>query len=259
MAGRALEAVYPRVPHTPGETLLELDAVRGERLPLHASLALRRGEIMGIAGLVGAGRTELLRALFGLDALRSGRISIAGCWDRGARPATRLAAGVGMLSESRKDEGLALGLSIATNITLPAPPARFGFISRAAQATATRDVGTRLGLRHRDGEQVVAELSGGNQQKVALGRLLYLDADVFLLDEPTRGIDVGSKVEIYRQMGELAARGKAILFVSSYLPELLGVCDCIAVMHRGQLTAPRPVEAWDETRLLRAASAGTDA
>jgi ribose transport system ATP-binding protein len=259
MAGRELADVYPRVPHTPGDVVLELDGLSGVRLPRDARLVLRRGEILGIAGLVGAGRTELLRALFGLDAVTTGRVRVGGNvgqWDLGKKPWQRLAQGLGLLSENRKEEGLALGLSIADNLTLSRPLARFGVIARGAQAAATRRLGDQLGLRYRSGDQPVAQLSGGNQQKVAIARLLHHDVDVLLLDEPTRGIDVGSKAEIYRLMGQLAAAGKAIIFVSSYLPELLGVCDRIAVMSRGRLGEPRARHAWSEASLLDAATAG---
>ena len=254
MAGRRVDETYPRVPHEPGEPVLELDEVTGMRLPDRARLVLHRGEILGMAGLVGAGRTELLRAVFGLDPVRSGRIRVAAVWDGGVPPWSRLRQGVGLLSEDRKDEGLALGLSVADNITLSSPPARFGFISGATRDAAAVALGARLSLRTRGSWQKVADLSGGNQQKVAVARLLHHDADVLLLDEPTRGIDVASKADLYRLMGELARTGKAVLFVSSYLPELLGVCDRIAVMARGRLGEPRPAAEWSSTSLLEAAT-----
>jgi ribose transport system ATP-binding protein len=256
MAGRSLDAAFPHVPHEPGEVVLEIEALSGERLPREAGLALRRGEIFGIAGLVGAGRTEFLRALFGLDAVRAGRVRVGTAWDQGRAPWERLDQGIGLLSENRKEEGLALGLSIADNLTLSRPVARLGVISRAAHERATAGTAGQLGLRYRGARQSVGELSGGNQQKVALGRLLHHDIDVFLFDEPTRGIDVSSKAEIYRIMGQLAQRGKSIVFVSSYLPELLGVCDRIAVMSRGRLGDARPVADWTEHSLLEAATAG---
>ncbi|MCC7010136.1 MAG: sugar ABC transporter ATP-binding protein [Acidobacteria bacterium] len=255
MAGRSLESAFPHVPHTPGEVVLELDGLSGARLPDRASLTLRHGEILGLAGLVGAGRTELLRALFGLDPIRAGRVTIGGDVDAGRDPADRLAQGVGLLSEDRTGEGLALNMSIADNLTLSKPTARFGVISRTAQRRATAETTATLALKHRDATQAVGELSGGNQQKVALARLLHHDVDILLFDEPTRGIDVGTKAEIYRLMGQLARQGKAILFVSSYLPELLGVCDRIAVMSRGRLGPARPVAEWTEAALLESATA----
>ncbi len=258
MVGRTLAEVYPAVPRQPGEVLLRVEGLSGDPLPLLAGFELRRGEILGIAGLVGAGRTEMLRALFGLNAVAAGRITVAGACDGGAPPRRRLAQGVGLLSESRKEEGLAVNLSVAVNATLSrlAPFTRWGWLSRARQARAVSRWIERLGIRCRGPWQPVRELSGGNQQKTALARLLHHDVDVLLLDEPTRGIDVGSKTEVYRLMGELAAAGKAILFVSSYIPELLGVCDRIAVMHRGRLLPPRPARDWTDTLLLDEAARG---
>jgi ribose transport system ATP-binding protein len=159
-----------------------------------------------------------------------------------------------MLSENRKEEGLALDLSIAQNLTLSRPAARLGVLQPEAARAATERLGQRVSLRYRDADQPVRELSGGNQQKVALLRLLHHDVDVYLLDEPTRGIDVASKAQIYRLLGELAAQGKSVLMVSSYLPELLGVCDRIAVMARGVLSEPRAVDAWNSESLLAAAT-----
>jgi ribose transport system ATP-binding protein len=258
MAGRAPGESYPKVPHSAGDVRLTLRQLRGRSLPRSASLSLRRGEIFGIFGLVGAGRTELLRVLFGLDRAADGAVTFARDQPGRSRgsPARRLREGIGLLSENRKEEGLALGLSIAENLTLSRPCARFGVVQPELARAATRRLGARLSLRHRDPDQPVRELSGGNQQKVALLRLLHHDVDVYLLDEPTRGIDVGSKAEIYRLLGELAAQGKSVLIVSSYLPELLGVCDRIAVMARGVLSEARAVAEWTNERLLAAATAG---
>jgi ribose transport system ATP-binding protein len=200
---------------------------------------------------MGAGRTELLRAVFGLDPVRRGTIRVA-AWSGWATPRQRLAQGVGLLSEDRKAEGLALSMSLADNTTLSKltnmGPGGLVFPSRQ-HAAAARWI-DRLRIRCRGSRQAVSELSGGNQQKVALARLLHHDVDVFLLDEPTRGIDVGSKAEIYALIDELARAGKAILIVSSYLPELLGICDRVAVMHRGRLGAARPASELTEHAVL---------
>jgi ribose transport system ATP-binding protein len=258
MVGRKLDQVFPRVAHIQGEIVLELDRVSGTSLPKNASFVLRRGEILGLAGLVGAGRTELLRALFGLEPVARGEIKLAGVVDRGRPPWARLAQGVGLLSERRKEEGLALRMSAIDNLTLPrlGPCSRFGWVDRRAQrALAERWIAT-LGVRGCVPHRPVETLSGGNQQRIALARLLHCDADVLLLDEPTRGVDVGSKAEIYRLMGELAREGKAILFVSSYLPELLGVCDRLLVMHRGRLGTARPVSEWTEAAVMHEATGG---
>jgi ribose transport system ATP-binding protein len=257
MAGRRIAEAYPRVAHRRGADLFELQSISASPQPEAASLVLARGEIVGIFGLMGSGRTELLRALFGLVRLRAGKVRVGGVWDEGRTPQQRLGQGIGLSSENRKEEGLALGMSIADNLTLSKPLSRWGLVSASRRDAATRTLSERLRLRYREPSQAVGELSGGNQQKVALLRLLHHGVDVWLLDEPTRGIDVGSKAEIYRLMGELAAQGKAILFVSSYLPELLGVCDRIAVMSRGVLGAARPVEGWSEASLLSAATEGS--
>ncbi len=259
MVGRSLDEVYPTVPHERGAPILTLDGLAGEPWPRRASLTLHRGEILGVAGLVGAGRTELLRALFGLAPVKDGTVTVAGVTDRGRDPRARIGQGLGLVSEDRKEEGLSLTRSIGENLTLSRLPSRLGWLDvGAARRAAARWIG-ELSIKAQGGAQVVGELSGGNQQKVAIARLLHQDADVLLLDEPTRGVDVGSKVEIYTLIGELAAQGKAILMVSSYLPELLGVADRIAVMHRGALGEARPTTEWTEASLLDVAARGSEA
>jgi ribose transport system ATP-binding protein len=164
-------------------------------------------------------------------------------------------SGLGLLSENRKEEGLLLTRDLADNFTLSrlGTVSARGFVSRSRQLAAAKNLIQRLDVRTRGPEQLVGTLSGGNQQKVAFGRLLHQQADVLLLDEPTRGIDVGAKAVLYRQMLELAQSGKAVVMVSSYLPELLGMCDTIGVMCRGELVAARPRDQWDEHSLLNAA------
>jgi ribose transport system ATP-binding protein len=258
MVGRDLSELFPHVPHGPGEVLLSLSGLSGEVLPKQADLTLRRGEILGIAGLVGAGRTELLRAIFGLDPVRFGRVEVAGFGRLNARPRDRIAQGLGFLSEDRKGEGLALAQSIEDNLTLSAlrPYSRLGWLNLWSKRASAADWIQKLRVRCLGPAQPVGSLSGGNQQKVALGRLLHQKADVLLLDEPTRGVDVGSKAEIYRLIGELAAQGRAVLMVSSYLPELFGVCDRIAVMCRGRLSEARPVSDWSEHEVMTIATGG---
>jgi len=256
MVGRAVDELFPRVPHQPGEALLSLSSLSGQTKPRDVTFELRRGEILGIAGLVGAGRTELLRCLFGLDKVRSGQVRIGrAAVPPSARGAIR--AGLGLVSEDRKGEGLAQSRSIADNLTYSrlAPYGRFGWLNLWKRDAAVRDWMKRLDVRARSPEQAVADLSGGNQQKVALARVLHQQAQVLLLDEPTRGIDLGTKAAIYRLMGELAATGKAVLFVSSYLPELLAVCDRLGVMNRGRLREIRPVSEWTQESVLAAAIA----
>jgi ribose transport system ATP-binding protein len=257
MVGRSVEELFPSVPHSPGEEILRLERLSGRKTPRDVTLALRRGEILGIAGLVGAGRTELLRCLMGLDAVRSGRVVIAGA-SPPAVPRARLRAGLGLVSEDRKGEGLAQGLSILDNLTLSrlSPYSLLGWINQRRRKRSVEGWISRLQIKARRPEQEVRELSGGNQQKVALARLLHQDADVLLLDEPTRGVDIGAKAEIYRLIGEAAARGKAVVFVSSYLPELFAVCDRLAVMSRGSLRDVRPVSSWTEEEVMAQAVAG---
>jgi len=246
MVGRDVEDLYPRSPRKPGEVVLEVDNLASRSKPTSATLQLRRGEVMGVAGLVGAGRTELLRALFGLRPVRQGHVRVA-AYTGNTSPRGRWRQGMGMVSEDRKAEGLALNLTIADNLTL----SKLGFfVSPRSQDRASDNWISRLAIRCRSPRQEVGALSGGNQQKVAIARLLHHDVDVLLLDEPTRGIDVGSKAQIYRIIDELACSGKAVLMVSSYLPELMGTCDRIAVMCRGVLGPARPVGELDEHQIM---------
>jgi ribose transport system ATP-binding protein len=254
MVGRSVDDLFPRVPHTPGEPVLSLHGLCGQNAPRDVSLELRRGEILGIAGLVGAGRTELLRTVFGLDPVLRGEVRVAGVLRQGT-PREMIAAGVGFVSEDRKGEGLAQNLSIEDNTTFSrlGPYAGFGWLSLGKRRAAVREWMRQLQIKASSPEQEVQSLSGGNQQKVALARVLHQEADVLLMDEPTRGIDVGTKAEIYRLIGQAAADGKAIVFVSSYLPELLAICDRIGVMARGALREIRPADEWTQEEVMACA------
>jgi ribose transport system ATP-binding protein len=230
--------------------------------PLDVSFELRRGEILGLAGLVGAGRTELLRALFGLSPIARGEITLH-AHQGWADPSVRWRQGAGMVSEDRGNEGLAVALTVADNITmnLSRDAGPLGIVRPRRLLETAQHWIDAFGIKARGPAQEVRTLSGGNQQKVALARLLHQDVDVLLLDEPTRGIDVASKSQVYELINRLAAGDpdahilpKAILLVSSYLPELLGVCDRIAVMHRGRLGPARPVGEWTDHSLLLAAT-----
>ena len=260
MVGSAVGEVYPRSARRRGEPVLELEGLGHGSVPLR----LHRGEVVGIAGLLGAGRTHLLRSVFGLEPVRAGRLRVKAV--EGFRsPARRWRQGVGLLSEDRKDEGLALGLSVADNVTLPrwAGLGPGPLVLPRAQEAATARLIERIGIRCRGPRQPVRELSGGNQQKVAVARLLHDDVDVLLLDEPTRGIDVASKAQVYALVDALVAEpgegrpARAALLVSSYFPELLGLCDRIAVMCRRRLGEARPAAELDEHRLILEA-AGTE-
>ena len=259
MVGRQVDDLFPHVARQAGEPVLDVQDLD----PGSATFTLHRGEVFGIAGLVGAGRTRLLRAIFGLEAVRSGRVRV-GAYSGGASPHDRWRQGAGFLSEDRKGEGLALGMSVADNVTLTrlAPFERGGLVSPRRQRAGTREWIDRLEIRCAGPDQPARELSGGNQQKLAIARLLHHDVDVLILDEPTRGIDVGSKAQIYGLINALVAPSsghppRAILMVSSYLPELLGLCDRVAVMSRGRLSPARATAGLTEHDLVLAATGTT--
>ncbi len=255
MVGREVDELYPREPREIGDPVFEVTALGGVGKPEDVTFSLRSGEVLGLFGLVGAGRSETLRAIFGIDAIRKGKVVFDGRDVTGLNPRQNWETGIGFLSENRKEDGLLLARSVAENllITRPGELVSYGFWRTTAERHMALDWMQPLDIRARDELQPVGELSGGNQQKVAFGRLLYHQVPVLLLDEPTRGIDVGSKVHIYRRIDKAAGAGKAIVMASSYLPELMGVCDTIGVFHRGRLVAVKPVGEWTEAELLAAA------
>jgi len=262
MVGRSVDELFPESDHIVGEPLLRVSGLRGrDGYPDGVSFVLHRSEILGIAGLVGSGRSETVRSLFGLHRASDGTVSIEGRPDLSAAhvgPGDALNHGFDLLSEDRKLEGLALNMSVLDNLTLSdlSRYARAGFLNlRKERAEGMRWIDA-LGVRCRDPSQKVQELSGGNQQKACVARLLHQDNDILFLDEPTRGIDIGSKAEIYRLIHELSRRGKAIVMISSYLPELRGMCDTLAVMFRGEMSPARPVDEWTETSIMRFATSG---
>jgi len=256
MVGRQVDRLFPRSDRVQGEPILEIRDVAGGAKLLEAGLTLHRGEVLGIAGLLGAGRTELLRLIFGLEPVRKGTIRLA-TWYGPASPVQRWSQGCGFLSEDRAREGLAVGMTIADNVTmnLGRDTGIAGLVSPGRlDAAASRWI-NELGIRTSGPRQLVAALSGGNQQKVAIARLLHQQVDVMLLDEPTRGIDVASKMHLYELINRFAAGGagtppRAVLLVSSYFPELLGMCDRIAVMCRGRLGPAYAVAEYDEQKLM---------
>jgi ribose transport system ATP-binding protein len=261
MVGRPTTGLFPaRSRGTAGEVALSVRGLASPPRLREASFDLRRGEVFGIAGLLGSGRTELVRALFGLDTPTAGTVAIRGNDDAPARRSSaseRVREGVGYLSEDRKGEGLALPMSIADNLCATRPelvPHAAGMLDLARQAERARHWIRELRIRATSPSQAVRALSGGNQQKVAIGRLLHQDADILLLDEPTRGIDIGSRSDVYDVIAQRAAAGCAVLVVSSYLPELFGLCDRIAVMCRGELSAARPVDEWTPESVLEVAT-----
>ena len=264
MVGRAQQNLFPdrKSNNTTHETILEVRNLAAPPLLKDASFDLRRGEILGIAGLMGSGRTPLLRAIFGLEPPQSGTITInkSALTGRRATPAMRLIEGLGYLSEDRKGEGLTLNQSLSDNVTVTKfdTCSRWGWLDLSSQRRQAERLVNALKIKTRNVQQPVGSLSGGNQQKVIVARLLHQDADVLLLDEPTRGIDIGSKAQVYETIAACAAQNKAVLMVSSYLPELFGMCDRLAVMSRGRLSEVRPIDRWTPESVLAEAVGNRD-
>jgi len=253
MVGRSVNDLFPQVEHTPTDICLRVQNLSGSSLPRNISLSVRQGEILGVAGLIGAGRTEMLRVVAGLDTAHHGTIEMSGkMLNRSV--ASRIRSGLAMVSEDRKHEGLAQTMSIRDNMTLNflTPYSRWGWLRRKKQSYAVERLMKQFQVKGNRMDQPVASLSGGNQQKVSIARAWHQNARCLLLDEPTRGVDVGTKAEIYRLIGKAAAEGRAVVFVSSYFRELLELCDRIAVMARGEIVDVRVASDWSEHELLMA-------
>jgi rhamnose transport system ATP-binding protein len=236
MVGREITAVFPKVPVTPGEVVLELRGVGCRASRVHGvSLSVRAGEILGLAGLVGAGRTELARVLFGLTSADAGEIRLRGRPVVVGSPTRAVELGIAYVPEDRRRYGVILEMAVAPNtgLAILKKISALGWLDFARERDLAASFVRRLGVKVASLDAPVGDLSGGNQQKVAVARWLATDPAVLILDEPTQGIDVGAKAEIHRLMSELAGRGLAILMISSELPEILGMSDRIAVMHAG--------------------------
>jgi ribose transport system ATP-binding protein len=254
MVGRDVSQFYARRPHPCGDVVLEVKDLVVPAHPRHAlSFMLRAGEIVGLAGLVGAGRTELLQTLFGIHPARRGTILVA---DRVVTPRSSIQAiraGLALVPEDRKQQGLILEMAMQHNIALPGlrRHRRWGaFVNRRIEERHTGEMIQALNIKASSPSQLVQYLSGGNQQKVVLAKWLSLEPRVLLLDEPTRGIDVGAKQDIYRLMERLAERGIAILFVSSELEEVLGMSDRTLVMHDGRIAGELPRDHLSEEAIM---------
>ncbi len=258
MVGRPISSIYRRDSLPPGNVLLRLNNVRRGFLR-DISFEVRAGEIAGLAGLMGAGRTELCRVIFGLDPPESGSVEICGSPVTPKNPREAVAAGVALIPEDRQHHGLALKLPIATNITLPdlARVSRFGFLNKPEEMTLAETYRERLRIRCSSPKQIAGRLSGGNQQKIVIAKWVARGARVFLFDEPTRGIDVGAKQEVFEEMDRLARSGAAVLMVSSELPELIQVADRILVMREGRLTGELPGRTTQEAIMRLAAPIAT--
>jgi ribose transport system ATP-binding protein len=254
MANRDLTEHFPKTRVAPGAELLRVERVTVAGKLSDISFSLHAGEVVGIAGLLGAGRTELARVIAGADRCETGGVVVDGRAVRFRGPADAIALGIGLLPEDRKAHGLIAGLTVARNMALPHGRrlARLGVLPRRCEAALATPIADELRVKAAPG-QPVRLLSGGNQQKVVLGKWLAGDVRVFIFDEPTRGIDVGAKVEIYHLMNRLTARGAGIIMISSELPELLGMSDRILVMHRGRIHAEIDRTDATEERVLTAA------
>ncbi len=255
MVGRPLDQEFPARTVGVGHELLTVENLTGG--PVHdVSFAVRRGEVLGIAGLVGAGRTELVRLVFGADRPASGRIRLDGRLLAIGSPRDAIASGICLLTEDRKNQGLVLNLPARDNFALGNLDhwSQAGWIDRRSEQSAFARYVESLRIRVAGPDQPAGHLSGGNQQKLLVARWLENDAQVIIFDEPTRGIDVGAKYEMYLLMGELAARGKAIVMISSELPEILGMSDRVLVMHAGRVTGEiTDVAAATQERILELA------
>ncbi len=252
MVGRELTQLFPHIPHPPGEVLLRAHNLCRSGLFEGISFEIRAGEIVGMAGLVGAGRSEVAQAIFGILPLDAGFVEVNGRRIMPRAPWEAMAAGIFYIPEDRHRQGVVAPLSVRSNLTLAILQrlTRFGLIDERAERALAQTYRERLRIRIADLEQPVGTLSGGNQQKVVLARGLATRPRVLILDEPTRGIDVGTKAEIHRLMDELAARGMGILMISSELPEILGMSDRILVMRAGRLVGELQRDEASQERIM---------
>ena len=258
MVGRELKERFPRREVSLGPVRLEVDDLADEGSITGIHFEVRAGEVLGVAGLIGAGRSEILNTIFGVNRRTAGRVLLDGKRLSIERPADAIAAGIGFVTEDRKSRGLVLGLSLRENVTLVHVDkyARGGIINRKAEDAAVRGLMDELQIRARDAELEVKALSGGNQQKVVFAKWLLEPPKVLLLDEPTRGVDVGGKAEIYHTINRLAAAGTAVVMVSSELPEALAMSDRILVMREGRQASIFDAKAANQEQIMAAATEG---
>ncbi len=258
MVGRELTERYPSRTSKPGEVVLEVKGATKQGQFSDVSFTVRAGEIVGFSGLMGAGRTEIMRALFGLESLDRGEIRIHGKPVRIRRPDDAVRHGIGFITEDRKDEGLILDFSIRDNMALPNlfSFTSNGFISSKKEQQFVDTLIQRLQVKTQSAETPARSLSGGNQQKVVIAKWIGIGPSLLILDEPTRGVDVGAKREIYQLMNELTDRGVAIIMVSSELPEVLGMSDRIIVVHEGKLSGELPREQATQEQIMTLATGG---
>jgi rhamnose transport system ATP-binding protein len=261
MVGRDLDTLFPKTIAQIGQPLLKVHRLTREGVFTDVSFEVRAGEIVALAGLVGAGRSEVARAIFGIDRADAGHVEVAGKKLPKGRPAAAMRAGVAFVPEDRRQQGLVMDLSIRRNFALTTLQrlSHLGLVGARAERKLAEEWGKRLQLKYHSLEDPVQFLSGGNQQKVVIGKWLATEPKVLIVDEPTRGIDVGTKAEVHRLLSDLAGRGMAILMISSELPEVLGMADRVLVMHEGRLSDELPRETANEERIMRAATGQLEA
>ncbi len=258
MVGREITDVFPKLPAKIGEVVFEAKhIVRADRKVKDVSISVRKGEILGIGGLVGAGRSELVEALFGMHKLAEGEVFVKGEKINVRSPRDIIGKGVALVTEDRKVTGLNLRGTVNDNIAMVAIRKLLvnGLYSKGKARKASGEYIGKLKIKTPSGDQIVGNLSGGNQQKVVIAKWLLNDPDIIILDEPTRGIDVGAKRDIYLLIGSLVQQGKAVIMISSEIPELMGVCDRIAVMSEGNLSGEVKREDFSQERIMTLASA----
>jgi rhamnose transport system ATP-binding protein len=258
MVGRSIDQVFPKRPVPIGEEALAVDGLSNATEFADISFTLRRGEILGLYGLVGAGRSEAMQCLFGLSLPTRGSVRIAGSEARIRSPAEAIAAGIAYVPEDRQVQGAVLPLGVRENTTLASLRRHLsaGLLDRGSELAETRRLGTRLSIKAAHWDQALQDLSGGNQQKVVIAKWLATNPKIIILDEPTKGIDVGSKAAVHDFMVELAGEGLAVILISSELPEVMGMADRILVMHEGRIVREFSREAMDAAGIVTAATGG---
>ena len=258
MVGRFITEFYPPRTNKPGEVVLEVKNLHQPGLFSDISFKLRRGEILGVAGLMGAGRTEIMRAIFGVDACKSCDITLKGKPITINKPEDAIKAGIGFVTENRKSEGLILDFSILRNIALPSVDsfAKKSVINFKSLNDFAHRMASKLGVKAQNLDLEAGALSGGNQQKVVIAKWVGKKPDIIIMDEPTRGIDVGAKRDIYELMNELTASGVSIIMVSSELPEVLGMSDRIMVIHEGRIAGELLHDEADQEKIMALATGG---
>ena len=256
MVGRDLDALFPKTPASPGEVMLEVKDLCSEGVFHDISFTVRRGEIVALAGLVGAGRTEVARAIFGVDKRTSGTVRLAGKELPNGSPQAAMMSGMALVPEDRRQQGLVMDMSISDNVALASMSrlSRFGLIFGSSERKLATTWAGKLRLRFGRLGNPATTLSGGNQQKVVLAKWLARDPQLLIVDEPTRGIDVGTKAEVHRILDGLVADGMAVLMISSELPEVLGMADRVLVLREGRLTAELSRKDASEDSIMRAAT-----